>query len=128
VQDDVADLVLSIFAPKNFAEFARVLRPGGWLAVVYPGAVHLIELRRRFGLIGQAERKTTRYAEAAQRHVGPAVVTTLASRVLLDAGAIRDAVLMGPNARHVDPAMIDDNERPLWVTLDFAILFARKTR
>ena len=31
------DLVLSIFAPKNFPEAARVLRPGGWLAIAYPG-------------------------------------------------------------------------------------------
>jgi 23S rRNA (guanine745-N1)-methyltransferase len=99
VRDGAADLVLSIFAPKNFIESARVLQPGGWLAVVYPGAGHLIELRRRFGLMGQSERKTSRYAEAAERHVGPAVVTTLASHVLLDAVGIRDAVLMGPNAR-----------------------------
>jgi 23S rRNA (guanine745-N1)-methyltransferase len=29
VRDATADLVMSIFAPKNFAETARVLRPGG---------------------------------------------------------------------------------------------------
>src|SRR5437879_4053907 len=44
VHDETVDLVLSIFAPKNFPEVARVLRPGGWLAVAYPGPDHLIEL------------------------------------------------------------------------------------
>jgi 23S rRNA (guanine745-N1)-methyltransferase len=37
VQDAAIDLIISIFAPKNFPEAARVLRPGGWLAVAYPG-------------------------------------------------------------------------------------------
>src|SRR5206468_1280309 len=58
VHDAVADLVISIFAPKNFTETARVLRPGGWLAVVYPGPNHLIELSNRFGLMRQHQRKT----------------------------------------------------------------------
>ena len=44
VKNAAADLVLSIFAPKNFAETARVLAPGGWLAIVYPGPNHLVEL------------------------------------------------------------------------------------
>ena len=48
-----ADLVLSCFAPKNFAEMTRVLRPGGWLTVVYPGPNLLIELNHRFGLMQQ---------------------------------------------------------------------------
>ena len=50
VHDAAADLVINIFAPKNFPEMRRVLRPGGWLAVAYPGPDHLIELRDRFGL------------------------------------------------------------------------------
>jgi 23S rRNA (guanine745-N1)-methyltransferase len=41
VHDAAFDLVISIFAPKNFAETARVLAPGGWLAVVYPAQIIL---------------------------------------------------------------------------------------
>jgi 23S rRNA (guanine745-N1)-methyltransferase len=48
VRDAAIDLVLNIFAPRNFAETTRVLRPGRWLALVYPEADHLIELRRRY--------------------------------------------------------------------------------
>src|SRR5215469_10770380 len=53
VPDAAIDLVVSIFAPKNFRETSRVLRPGGWLALAYPGPDHLIELRGRFGLLRQ---------------------------------------------------------------------------
>jgi SAM-dependent methyltransferase len=57
VHDAVTDLVVSIFAPKNFLEMARVLRCGEWLALAYPGPKHLIELRDRFGLLRQDEDK-----------------------------------------------------------------------
>jgi SAM-dependent methyltransferase len=51
VQDAALDLVISIFAPKNFRETARVLRPGGCFALVYPRANHLVELRQRCALM-----------------------------------------------------------------------------
>lgn len=39
------DAVLSVFAPRPFAEFARVLRPGGAAVVASPGADHLDAVR-----------------------------------------------------------------------------------
>jgi 23S rRNA (guanine745-N1)-methyltransferase len=42
--DACADLMLDIFAPRNGAEFHRVLRPGGALLVVTPHPDHLAEL------------------------------------------------------------------------------------
>ena len=63
VRDEAVDLVVSIFAPRNFPEMARVLRPGGWLALAYPGPGHLIELRDRFGLLGQHGESSERYAD-----------------------------------------------------------------
>jgi hypothetical protein len=38
----------------------RVLRPGGWLALTYPGPEHLIEPRDRFGLRPAGRRATRR--------------------------------------------------------------------
>ena len=67
VRDAAVDLVISIFAPKNYPEAARVLRPGGWLAVAYPGADHMIELRDRFGLLSQHEPAARRYTERRKR-------------------------------------------------------------
>src|ERR1700730_4747819 len=80
VQDGVIDLVISIFAPRNFPEAARVLRPGGWLAVVYPGTDHLAELRDHFGLMRQHASAAQRYSEAAGRLIGPPTLHRLRRR------------------------------------------------
>src|SRR5262249_35118728 len=40
------DVVLSVFAPRNAAEFHRVLRPGGRLIVARPDHGHLAQLRQ----------------------------------------------------------------------------------
>ena len=44
VDDAVADVVLSVFAPRPFAELNRVLRPGGVVIVASPGPDHLAGL------------------------------------------------------------------------------------
>jgi 23S rRNA (guanine745-N1)-methyltransferase len=126
VQDEAADLVLSIFAPKNFAEMSRVLRPWGWLALAYPGPDHLAELVHRFGLLQQQAGKTGRYAEAMQRLIGPTTTIRRAHRVRLDRESVRHAVLMGPNARHIAASALDVEAAAMDVTIDIAMLFARK--
>jgi 23S rRNA (guanine745-N1)-methyltransferase len=128
VRDAAVDLVVSIFAPKNFPETARVLRPGGWLALARPGPEHLTELRDRFGLLRQDEESPGRYADMATRFVGPSSVTRLHHRAILDPAIVRAAILMGPNSRHVDPSTLDVDPHPLTVTFDINVLFARKTK
>jgi len=128
VHDAAADLVVSIFAPKNFPEMARVLRPGGWLALAYPGPEHLIELRDRFGLLRQHGENSARYADMVMRFVGPSSVTRLHRHAVLDPATARAVILMGPNARHVDPAILDVGPDPLAVTFDINVLFAGKTK
>jgi 23S rRNA (guanine745-N1)-methyltransferase len=95
VQDAAVDLVVSIFAPKNFPEAARVLRQGGWLVVVYPGKDHLTELRDRFGLMRRHEPADRRYADAVSSFVGPQTVKRLHWKTVLDDVAIRSAILNG---------------------------------
>lgn len=46
VRTGAATVLLNVFAPRNAAEFARVLSPGGTLLCVVPTAKHLLELRR----------------------------------------------------------------------------------
>ncbi len=41
IQDHCLDAVLCVFAPRNLAEFARVLRPDGRLVVATPNPEHL---------------------------------------------------------------------------------------
>jgi 23S rRNA (guanine745-N1)-methyltransferase len=126
VDDATVDLVLSIFAPKNFGEIGRVLRPGGWLALAFPGPEHLIELRDRFKLLRQKEESSGRYAEMTARYVGPPFVARLHQRTVLEPEMVRAAILMGPNGRHVDPAALNVGATPLAVTLDINLLFAAK--
>jgi 23S rRNA (guanine745-N1)-methyltransferase len=126
VRDEAVDLVVSIFAPKNFPEMARVLRPGGWLALAYPGPEHLVELRDRFGLLRQHGVSSGRYANMVTRFVGPSSVTRLHRRAVLDPATARAVILMGPNARHVDPSTLNVGPHALTVTFDINTLFARK--
>ena len=126
LHDASIDVVLNIFAPRNFAETARVLRPGGWLALVYPETNHLIELRHRYRLLGQDCEKGRRYSEAASRMIGPATVTRIVRRAVLAPDAIHDIILMGPNARHPAGSMPPSKAGPIAVTFDIGVLLARK--
>ena len=54
--DGCADAVLDIFTPADYAEFARVLRPGGVVIKLAPRAGYLRELREAAG--GLLRRKT----------------------------------------------------------------------
>ena len=127
LQDAAVDLVVSIFAPKNFPEAARVLRQGGWLTVVYPGVDHMTELRERLGLMRRHEAADRRYADAVTSFVGPQTVKRLRWKTVLDDLAIRSAILMGPNARHIAASTLDGELGPMSVTCDFIMLFARKS-
>ena len=57
--------VLSVFAPRDLAEFARVLEPGGRVVAVTPEPEHLAELRERFGLLAVDEGKSDSLAADA---------------------------------------------------------------
>ncbi len=43
--DASADLLLDVFSPLAAAEFARVVRPGGWFLYVVPSARHLWQMK-----------------------------------------------------------------------------------
>ncbi|MBB3052149.1 23S rRNA (guanine745-N1)-methyltransferase [Prauserella isguenensis] len=101
VADGVADVVLDVFAPRNAAEFHRVLRPGGLLAVATPGAGHLHELVTELGLLDIAGDKADRVAESLAGHFEPAGVERTRQTAELDADEVRKLVLMGPNAHHL---------------------------
>jgi 23S rRNA (guanine745-N1)-methyltransferase len=124
VRDACIDLVLSIFAPKNFPEAARVLRPGGTLAVAFPGPDHLIELRREIGLLDQAEGKSETYAAAMQATLAAPRRQRLRRPARLDAEDIANVVLMGPNAHRTPMAALPQSPRD--VTFDIELLTARK--
>jgi 23S rRNA (guanine745-N1)-methyltransferase len=127
VRCETVDLILSIFAPRNFPEAARVLRRGGWIAVAYPGPEHLLELRHRFGLLNHHAHKGKRLIEAASRLIGSPTTLRHHRQMTLDAAAMRAAIMMGPNAHHIAPWKLAVEIGPTAVTFDIAILLARRS-
>jgi 23S rRNA (guanine745-N1)-methyltransferase len=106
VRDGAVDRVLVVFAPRNGAETARVLRPDGRLVVVTPGADHLAELVAPLGLLRVDPDKGARTAASLEPHLRP--VASAGHREVLTLGhaAVRTLVGMGPHARHVErPAL-----------------------
>ncbi len=124
VRDQSIDLVTSIFAPKNYSEAARVLRPAGTFALVFPGPRHFQELRDSFGLLGLAQRKTEDYRARLAVHFDEIVLHKVVRRTTLDQADIEHAILMGPSARHLQ--RLPQVPHALDVTLDLAFLIARK--
>ncbi len=105
--DGGADLVTTVFAPRGAAEVARVLRPGGTWVVVTPLPGHLEQVRGALGMLGVEERKQERLA-ADLASFAPAAARELTAVRPLGRGALRDLVLMGPSAHHVDAAGLDE--------------------
>lgn len=93
------EAVLCVFAPRNPAEFARVLAPGGQLVVVTPGRDHLVELRDSLGLLGIEPEKLERL-DGSMTGFRLVDRQELTHSLRLPAEATRDLVAMGPNAFH----------------------------
>jgi 23S rRNA (guanine745-N1)-methyltransferase len=101
VRDAVAALVLSVFAPRNGSEIARVLQPGGALVVVTPTGRHLAELVSAFGLLTVDERKEERLAAELGADLDLERRTELEWPLALAPADVANAVAMGPSAHHV---------------------------
>jgi 23S rRNA (guanine745-N1)-methyltransferase len=95
-----ADIVLSVFSPRNFAETERVLNSGGTLIVVAPEDHHLVELRSQFNALNiQHDKSETISAllgnfTKIERFVHQ-------STELLDGQAMYETLLSGPNGHHL---------------------------
>ncbi len=46
MKDQSVDCILDVFTPANYKEFVRILKPGGVLVKVVPGASHMSQLRK----------------------------------------------------------------------------------
>jgi len=120
-----AALVLDVFAPRNGAEFRRVLRPDGALLVVTPGVDHLTELVTALGLLSVDERKEARLEETlspsfhlAEREVLRFPMTLTHVEAVALAG-------MGPSGHHLTQEAlaqaINKRPEPLTATASFVI-------
>ncbi len=103
VGDRAATVVLNVFAPRNGAEFARVLRPDGALLVVTPEPGHLGELVDALGLLRVPPDKADRVAGDLTTWFRLAATRVLARTLHLSRAQVRTLVTMGPSAHHTDP-------------------------
>lgn len=103
--DAVADVVLDVFAPRNPAEFHRVLRPSGRLIVVRPGGRHLAELRERVpGMVAVDPAKEPRLHRALDPFFEAVVTERLEYPATLSGPDALALVAMTPSARHISHA------------------------
>jgi len=104
--DGRVDVVASVFAPRNPAEFARVLRDQGVLAVVTPLPEHLQEVRAALDLLDVEQDKQQRLADSLAGLFAPQRETQVRYPVSWPAPVVTDLVAMGPNAFHLSPAEV----------------------
>lgn len=123
IADHAAVALLDVFAPRDAAEFARLLAPGGLLVVVTPGPAHLAELAARVGLLGIQPEKQRAVADDLAPWFRPLEAHRLRYRMALGGAEAAELARMGPSAWHLAPAALAATERlgRLTVTADFRV-------
>ncbi|MEH0929522.1 putative RNA methyltransferase [Micromonospora sp. CPCC 205558] len=96
-------VLLNVFAPRNGAEFHRVLDPAGTLLVVTPDTDHLTELVAALGLLRVAPDKAGRVTDSLGGHFTPVSSVVHRAELTLTRPEAASLVGMGPSAWHTDP-------------------------
>lgn len=102
VQDNSVDAITVIFAPRNAAEFARVLRPTGLLVVVTPRPGHLASIADMAGMLSIEEGKEGRLAGAMEPHFTAEAARDVDFPLSLTRQEAADLAFMGPAGHHSD--------------------------
>lgn len=102
VRSGVASRVINVFAPRNPAEIARILRPDGRLLVVTPQPDHLRELVTALRLLTVDTDKARRLDDQLSPVLRHRDTRTLTFELSLRPAQVQAVVAMGPNAWHTD--------------------------
>jgi 23S rRNA (guanine745-N1)-methyltransferase len=125
LRDGVAALVLSVFAPRNPPEMARVLTPGGAIVTATPTTRHLAELVGPLGLLSVPDDKADRLDVQLAPRFELADRRTVEYAMFLTGEEAAQLVLMGPSAWHIDEEglaeRIDGLPDPLTVTVSVTL-------
>jgi 23S rRNA (guanine745-N1)-methyltransferase len=120
VRDGCADVVVNVFAPRNGAEFHRVLRPDGVLLVVTPDPDHLAELAGPLGLLDVDPDKERRLEVTLGRWFRLESQARYRYPLRLSRPDAANLAAMGPSAWHTTTAAIAaslaDRPEPLAAT------------
>ena len=118
IRDESVDAISVVFAPRNPAEFQRVLAPGGQVIVLMPGAGHLDELREPLGILGVEEGKVERMYEQAEGFLEQAAdPVDISFPIELDKASVAAQVGMSPSARHISAGELAERMAALPPTL-----------
>ena len=133
--DGIATIVLSVLAPRNAEEIARVLAPpdagpagpgaGGVLLAVTPTTRHLHELVGPLGLLSVPDDKEDRLDAQLAGHFELTRRRTIEHAMFLTSEESAQLVRMGPSAWHVDERAVGERlaalPDPLTVTASTTI-------
>jgi 23S rRNA (guanine745-N1)-methyltransferase len=108
LRDGAAALILSVFAPRNPTEMARLLAPGGALLAVTPTTRHLFELVGPLGLLSVPEDKSDHLDEQLSSHFALSERRGVEHAMFLNREEAAQLVRMGPSAWHVDEQTVSE--------------------
>lgn len=103
IRTGAIDVLLCVFAPRNAAEFARVMAADGLLVVATPAPEHLAGLRARHGLLGIEDDKQAKLVAGLSDGFRADRNVTVRSGGRLEPHLVDDLIGMGPNAHHSPP-------------------------
>jgi 23S rRNA (guanine745-N1)-methyltransferase len=115
------DIILNVFAPRNSAEFRRVLSDSGRLITVSPEPDHLQELRGTLRLLQIQGRKQERLAAILTADFVEESRERLCFHPRWGTDSLTDLVAMGPNAFHRSDDERDDALAGIEVPMDVTV-------
>jgi 23S rRNA (guanine745-N1)-methyltransferase len=101
LRDGVAAVGLSVFAPRDAGELARVVGTGGALVVAGPTERHLAEVVAALGTLRVDERRRRRLERKLGERFAPTRDVTVERALELTSPELKALVAMGPSARHL---------------------------
>ena len=129
LRDGIATMVLSVFAPRNASEMARIVAPGGALIAVTPTTRHLYELVGPLGLLSVPDDKEDRLDVQLGSHFTLASRRSIEHAMFLARDECAQLVRMGPSAWHVDERSVAERVAalpdPLTVTASMTLSIFR---
>lgn len=108
LSDGCADVLLDVFTPANYAQFARVLRPGGVIVKLAPRAGYLAELREAArGLLRRGEHDGAPVERYAQERMTLLCKRDITYTLPVDAALAADLARMTPMLAGIDVDRLD---------------------
>ncbi|MEC5182648.1 23S rRNA (guanine745-N1)-methyltransferase [Cryobacterium sp. MP_3.1] len=130
IRDGAADVAVNVFAPRNPAEFHRILAPGALLAVVVPHPSHLQELRAAGLALDVHGNKTDDLVASLAPGFHLESTADLSKVLVLSPDDVAALIGMGPSSHHISSTDPGDPAGPpgsTEVTVAFRLLGFRRS-